>query len=46
MRLGLAAEIRDAKVYLMHFPIRGTAAIRVKELTEVKRAGGESSSRN
>jgi len=39
---GWQTEIGGSRVYLMHFPIRGPAAIRVKELTEVKRAGGES----
>ena len=39
---GWQTEIGGLRVYLMHFPIRGPAAIRVKELTEVKRAGGES----
>ena len=39
---GWQTEIDDARVYLMHFPIRGMAAIRVKELTEVKRVSGES----
>ena len=39
---GWQTEIGTSRVYLMHFPIRGPAAIRVKELTEVKRAGGES----
>ena len=39
---GWQTEIGDARVYLMHFPIRGTAAIRVKELTELKRVSGES----
>ena len=35
---GWQAKIEEAKVYLMHFPIRGPAAIRVRELKEVKRA--------
>lgn len=35
---GWQAKIEEAKVYLMHFPIRGPAAIRVQELEEVKRA--------
>ena len=35
---GWQAKIGDARVYLMHFPIRGPAAIRVKELREVKSA--------
>ena len=39
---GWQTEIDDARVYLMHFPIRGMAAIRVKELTEVKQVSGES----
>jgi double-stranded uracil-DNA glycosylase len=37
---GWQAKIEEAKVYLMHFPIRGPAAIRVQELKEVKRASG------
>ena len=39
---GWQTEIGGSRGYLMHFPIRGRAAIRVKELTEVKRADGES----
>jgi double-stranded uracil-DNA glycosylase len=39
---GWQTKIGDARVYLMHFPIRGMAAVRVKELTEVKRVSGES----
>ena len=35
---GWQAKIEEAKVYLMHFPIRGPAAIRVQELKEMKRA--------
>jgi hypothetical protein len=35
-------NIDDAKVYLMHFPIRGPASVRVRELTEVKLASDES----
>ena len=35
---GWQAKIYDAKVYLMHFPIRGPGAIRVRELKEVKQA--------
>jgi double-stranded uracil-DNA glycosylase len=35
---GWQKDIGEAKVYLMHFPIRGPASIRVKELREVKRA--------
>ena len=37
---GWQAKVEGAKVYLMHFPIRGPAAIRVRELKEVKRASG------
>jgi hypothetical protein len=37
---GWQTEIDGVRVFLMHFPSRGAAAIRVKELTEVKRAGG------
>jgi TDG/mug DNA glycosylase family protein len=35
---GWQKKIEDAEVYLMHFPIRGPALIRVNELREVKRA--------
>ena len=35
---GWQAKIYGAKVYLMHFPIRGPGAIRVQELREVKQA--------
>jgi TDG/mug DNA glycosylase family protein len=37
---GWQTEIGDAKVYLMHFPIRGLASIRVRELNEVRLASG------
>jgi len=37
---GWQENIGNSRVYLMHFPIRGLASVRVKELTEVKRAGG------
>jgi double-stranded uracil-DNA glycosylase len=33
---GWQTEIQGAKVYLMHFPIRGPASIRVRELKEMK----------
>jgi hypothetical protein len=35
---GWQTEIEDPRVYLMHFPIRGPAAVRVNELNEVKSA--------
>jgi double-stranded uracil-DNA glycosylase len=35
---GWQEDIDDSRVYLMHFPIRGPAEIRVKELREVKAA--------
>jgi TDG/mug DNA glycosylase family protein len=35
---GWQSKIDDAKVYLMHFPIRGPGAIRLQELKEVKQA--------
>lgn len=35
---GWQEKIGDIRVYLMHFPIRGLASIRVKELTEIRRA--------
>lgn len=38
---GWQENIGDSRVYLMHFPIRGPASIRVRELREVKRASGE-----
>ena len=41
---GWQTKIDDARVYLMHFPIRGPAAIRVTELSEVKRASAPSHS--
>src|SRR5207253_1383902 len=34
---GWQRNIEDARVYLMHFPIRGPASIRVRELKEVRR---------
>lgn len=39
---GWQKNIENAKVYLMHFPIRGPASIRVKQLREVKLASDES----
>ena len=35
---GWQKDIGNARVYLMHFPIRGPASIRVRELREVNRA--------
>jgi TDG/mug DNA glycosylase family protein len=35
---GWQPGIGNTRVYLMHFPIRGLASIRVKELKEVRRA--------
>ncbi|MGI9115989.1 MAG: hypothetical protein DLM52_01015 [Chthoniobacterales bacterium] len=35
---GWQTAIAGARVYLMHFPLRGLASIRVRELREVKRA--------
>ncbi len=40
---GWQPEIEDTRVYLMHFPIRGPASVRVKELRELKRATDGSS---
>jgi TDG/mug DNA glycosylase family protein len=37
---GWQKNIENARVYLMHFPIRGPASIRLKELREVRRASG------
>jgi TDG/mug DNA glycosylase family protein len=34
---GWQREIENTETYLMHFPIRGLASIRVKELKEIKR---------
>ena len=35
---GWQGSIDDAKVFVMHFPLRGEAVIRVRELREIKRA--------
>ena len=35
---GWQENIGNSRVYLMHFPIRGPASVRVRELSEVKRA--------
>jgi len=35
---GWQTEIVGTRVYLMHFPVRGPAAVRVQELKEMKRA--------
>src|SRR6185312_10164614 len=42
---GWQGKIGDASVYLMHFPIRGSASVRVKELTEVNRLAALNSQR-
>jgi len=39
---GWQKDIENARVYLMHFPIRGPASIRVNELKELKRASNGS----
>lgn len=39
---GWQMRIENTRVYLMHFPIRGLASIRVKELKEIKRAAESS----
>jgi len=39
---GWQTGIENTRVYLMHFPIRGLASIRVKELKEIKRAAESS----
>lgn len=39
---GWQKNIENVRVFLMHFPIRGPAAIRVKELRELRRASGHS----
>ena len=39
---GWHAGINGSRVYLMHFPIRGPAEIRIKELREVKEASEDS----
>lgn len=35
---GWQGSIGDSKIYVMHFPLRGKASIRVAELKEVKKA--------
>ncbi|EEZ92451.1 MAG: hypothetical protein BJBARM4_0975 [Candidatus Parvarchaeum acidiphilum ARMAN-4] len=40
VEFGLQDNIHSSKVYVMHFPVRGYAKIRVKELKEVKRLAG------
>ena len=39
---GWQKDIEHARVYLMHFPIRGPASIRIRELREVNRASARS----
>jgi len=39
---GWQENIGGSRVYVMHFPLRGPAAIRIQELEEVKRASGHS----
>ncbi len=36
-RFGLQKSTMSPKIYVMHFPIRGAASVRVKELKEVKK---------
>lgn len=38
---GWQENIEHSRVYLMHFPIRGLASVRVRELREIKRAADE-----
>jgi len=38
---GWQTDIARTRVYLMHFPIRGLASVRVNELIEVMRVSGE-----
>jgi TDG/mug DNA glycosylase family protein len=38
---GWQQNIANSRVYLMHFPIRGLASVRVRELSEVKLASDE-----
>ena len=38
---GWQTKIEGTRVYLMHFPIRGPASVRVRELSEVKLASDE-----
>jgi double-stranded uracil-DNA glycosylase len=37
---GWQENIENSRAYLMHFPIRGLASVRVRELREVKQASG------
>jgi TDG/mug DNA glycosylase family protein len=39
---GWQKNIANSRAYLMHFPIRGLASVRVRELSEVKLASGKS----
>ena len=39
---GWQKNIGNSRVYLMHFPIRGPASVRMRELSEVKLASDES----
>ena len=36
-RFGLQPPIEDSRIYVMHFPIRGPAAVRIRELKQVLR---------
>jgi TDG/mug DNA glycosylase family protein len=38
---GWQPNIANSRVYLMHFPIRGPASVRVRELSEVRVASDE-----
>ncbi len=37
---GWQENIGNSKVYLMHFPIRGPASVRIRELSEIERSCG------
>lgn len=37
---GWQENIGSSRVYLMHFPIRGPASVRIRELSEIKRSSG------
>ena len=35
INFGFQENIKDSKVYVMHFPVRGYANVRIRELKEI-----------
>lgn len=39
-KFGWQTDIYDSKMYVMHFPLRGKASVRIKELREINKVAG------